>query len=77
MLRYEAVWRETIKTYHEMVAEEGWTTKNRIDVSAVQNLTFKVSQCILTMKNMFTYDHLICLLARTFDHRKMRLWISI
>ena len=41
--RYESVWEETLKTYHEMVAEEGWTNKDRIYVPAVQNLTFKVS----------------------------------
>ena len=32
-----------MKTYHEMVAEEGWSNKDRISVSAVQNLTFKAS----------------------------------
>ncbi len=34
---------ETLKTYYEMIANEGWTNKDRIPVSAVQSLTFKAS----------------------------------
>lgn len=52
--RYEAVWRETVKMYHEMVADEGWTTKERIDVSAIQSLTFKVSSRTTPKLNIFT-----------------------
>jgi len=40
--RYQMVWTETLKTYHEMVSAEGWTDKKEINVPAVQALTFQV-----------------------------------
>ncbi|KJA21381.1 hypothetical protein HYPSUDRAFT_77809 [Hypholoma sublateritium FD-334 SS-4] len=45
---YEAVWAETLRTYREMVSEEGWEARYRIRVPVVQALTFKVALLIIT-----------------------------
>jgi len=44
---YQMVWRETSKTYHEMLSVEGWTDKKEIDVPDVQSLTSKLALLIL------------------------------
>ena len=36
------VWQKTLATYHDWMAVEGWTTKDAIDVTRVQQYTFKV-----------------------------------
>jgi hypothetical protein len=36
------VWSETLAAYYEMISEEGWATKNTVEVPVVQKLTFKV-----------------------------------
>ena len=40
--RYQMVWTETSKTYHDMASAEGWTDKREISVPVVQSFTFKV-----------------------------------
>lgn len=45
--RYEAVWTATLRTYRDMVADEGWATRDQISVPVVQTLTFKVSSSLL------------------------------
>ncbi|KJA20056.1 hypothetical protein HYPSUDRAFT_68834 [Hypholoma sublateritium FD-334 SS-4] len=65
---YESVWAETLDTYHEMVAEEGWTNKDRISVSAVQNLTFKLALLIIG-KCGFGFSFTWSEPARTSDGR--------
>jgi hypothetical protein len=37
------VWKETLNTYQEMIAAEGWSDKTEIEIPAVQALTCKVS----------------------------------
>ncbi|KJA21393.1 hypothetical protein HYPSUDRAFT_42029 [Hypholoma sublateritium FD-334 SS-4] len=44
---YESVWVETLKTYCEMVSEEGWISKDRVNVSAVQTLSTKFALLII------------------------------
>ncbi|KIK52840.1 hypothetical protein GYMLUDRAFT_49679 [Collybiopsis luxurians FD-317 M1] len=44
---YRLVWNETLKTYREMVASEGWEEKGSASVSAVQGLTFKLALILI------------------------------
>ncbi|KAJ7590446.1 cytochrome P450 [Mycena floridula] len=44
---YRAVWTKTIKTYREMVKEEGWLDKKTVKVPVIQALTFKVALLII------------------------------
>ncbi|KAF8815129.1 cytochrome P450 [Phlegmacium glaucopus] len=44
---YQMVWSETLKTYHEMIAVEGWADKKEISVPVVQSLTFKLALLII------------------------------
>jgi hypothetical protein len=39
---YRLVWNVSQKVYTDMIASEGWATKERIDVPVIQQLTFKV-----------------------------------
>ena len=40
--RYTLVWKEAVATYHEMVATEGWTSKNTIQLRDVNPFMSKV-----------------------------------
>jgi len=40
---YEFVWNESIQTFKEMVANDGWMDKKSIEIPIVQRTTFKVS----------------------------------
>ncbi|KJA21380.1 hypothetical protein HYPSUDRAFT_67727 [Hypholoma sublateritium FD-334 SS-4] len=44
---YESVWKETLRTYREMVSDEGWSTKERSGVFSVQSLAFKLTLLII------------------------------
>ncbi|KDR80361.1 hypothetical protein GALMADRAFT_242750 [Galerina marginata CBS 339.88] len=44
---YQMVWKESLKTYHEMVSAEGWDGKKEIEVSVIQKLTFKFALLII------------------------------
>ncbi|KAF8649606.1 hypothetical protein AX16_005697 [Volvariella volvacea WC 439] len=44
---YQHVWAETLNTYRDMVATEGWSKVDVIDVPAVQSLTFKLALLII------------------------------
>ncbi|KJA21394.1 hypothetical protein HYPSUDRAFT_67739 [Hypholoma sublateritium FD-334 SS-4] len=44
---YDAVWTESLKTYREMVAEEGWSTQDQINIPAAQALTVKFALLII------------------------------
>ncbi|KAF8816637.1 cytochrome P450 [Phlegmacium glaucopus] len=44
---YQMVWTETLRTYHEMIAAEGWADKKEINVPIVQSLTFKLALLII------------------------------
>ncbi|KJA21395.1 hypothetical protein HYPSUDRAFT_42034 [Hypholoma sublateritium FD-334 SS-4] len=65
---YEVVWAETLKTYREMVAEEGWSTQDRISIPAVQSLTFKLALLIIG-KCGFGFQFSWAEPARTADGR--------
>ncbi|GLB42782.1 putative cytochrome P450 [Lyophyllum shimeji] len=41
------VWTETLETYREMIAAEGWSKKDSINVPVVQTLTFKLALLII------------------------------
>ena len=45
--RYDAVWTATLRTYRDMIADEGWAARDQISVPVVQALTFKVSSSFL------------------------------
>ncbi|PPQ91914.1 hypothetical protein CVT25_001285 [Psilocybe cyanescens] len=44
---YQMVWTETLKTYGDMIAAEGWEGKQEIDVPVIQTLTFKLALLII------------------------------
>ncbi|GLB42270.1 putative cytochrome P450 [Lyophyllum shimeji] len=44
---YQMVWTETLETYREMIAAEGWSKKDLINVPVVQTLTFKLALLII------------------------------
>ncbi|KAG7095474.1 hypothetical protein E1B28_006213 [Marasmius oreades] len=44
---YQLVWEETIKTYRDMVAAEGWAKRHTIEIPAIQALTFKLALLVL------------------------------
>ncbi|KAE9404988.1 cytochrome P450 [Gymnopus androsaceus JB14] len=44
---YRLVWRQTLKTYHEMIATERWEEKGTVDIPVIQNLTFKLALQVL------------------------------
>jgi hypothetical protein len=43
---YRLVWNVSQKVYTDMIASEGWATKERIDVPVIQQLTFKVGDLL-------------------------------
>ncbi|KJA21399.1 hypothetical protein HYPSUDRAFT_42040 [Hypholoma sublateritium FD-334 SS-4] len=45
---YEAVWITTLRTYRDMVADEGWAGRDQISVPVVQALTFKVALLVIS-----------------------------
>ncbi len=73
--RYDAVWEETLKTYHEMVAEEGWTNKDQISVTAVQNLTFKASRRVCRSRFILVKLNATVYPVGPSDHRKVWVWV--
>ncbi|KAF5356947.1 hypothetical protein D9756_006377 [Leucocoprinus leucothites] len=44
---YEYVWNESIRTFNEMLASDGWLDKKSIDVPIVQRITFKFALFII------------------------------
>lgn len=69
---YQMVWTETLKTYGDMIAAEGWEGKQEIDVPVIQTLTFKVD--FITC-NVFYRIFIFLFIARAFDYREMWIWI--
>ena len=43
------VWQKTLATYHDWMAAEGWTTKDVIDVTRVQQHTFQVTAPVVSV----------------------------
>ncbi|KAG6909423.1 hypothetical protein DXG01_000576 [Tephrocybe rancida] len=44
---YHMVWAKTLETYNEMVAAEGWSTRNTVDIPTVQTFTTKTALLVI------------------------------
>ncbi|KAK1217172.1 hypothetical protein PQX77_020180 [Marasmius sp. AFHP31] len=44
---YQLVWDQSVKTYRDMIAGEGWENKKSFDVPAIQKATFKFALIVL------------------------------
>ena len=40
------MWDETLKTYHEMIVDEGWSGKDSVSIDSINDYTQKVSYII-------------------------------
>ncbi|KAL0573735.1 hypothetical protein V5O48_008231 [Marasmius crinis-equi] len=52
---YRLVWEQSLKTYREMISEEGWTDKKSVDIPVLQAATFKVNITQLSALGKITY----------------------
>ena len=71
------VWKETLHTYREMIAAEGWSDKAEIEIPAVQTLTFKVSSTSHCRLPFFFKNIPLSLPARPTHHRKVRVRVRL
>ncbi|TDL22841.1 cytochrome P450 [Rickenella mellea] len=45
---YELVWKETMRVYHDMIASEGWTSKDTLSIPEIQQYTLKVALFVIS-----------------------------
>lgn len=66
------VWKESLKTYKEMLSAEGWESKKEVEIPIIQKITFKVSDGLAAFCSFFSF-HLVC----AFDYREMWFWFRL